>query len=107
MCAYYVLLHKASFCLILQEHLPRGTDHEWIKKTFTEYGKVMYVSLPKYHTTGDIKGFAFVEFETEAEAQKACQVSQSLVSAFFKNNIFICSKDTNMDWITDLYQVLS
>ena len=50
-------------------------DHDWIKKQFSSCGKVAYVSLPKYKTTGDIKGFAFVEFESKEGAEAACAVS--------------------------------
>lgn len=35
----------------------------------------MYVSIPRYKSSGDSKGFAFVEFETQAQAQKAIEVS--------------------------------
>lgn len=55
------------------EYLPNTADHEWVKKLFSVCGKVSYVSLPKYHTTGDLKGFGFVEFETEEAAKRACQ----------------------------------
>lgn len=55
------------------EYLPNSADHEWVKKLFSVCGKVSYVSLPKYQTTGDLKGFGFVEFETEEGAKMACQ----------------------------------
>ena len=48
--------------------------HEWVEKTFSQCGDVAYVSLPRYHTTGDLKGFGFVEFVTEEGADKACKV---------------------------------
>jgi La-related protein 7 len=41
---------------------------------FSAYGKVAYVSLPKYRTSGKIKGFAFVEFDTPEEANKTLEV---------------------------------
>lgn len=41
---------------------------------FTKCGNVVYVSVPRYKTTGHSKGFAFIEFETEEEAQKAIEV---------------------------------
>ena len=31
-------------------------------------------SIPRFKYTGEIKGFAFVEFESEKEAQEALQV---------------------------------
>ena len=43
---------------------------------FSVCGKVVYVSLPKYRTSGDLKGFGFVEFETVEEANKACEVKK-------------------------------
>ncbi|XP_019644772.1 PREDICTED: la-related protein 7-like [Branchiostoma belcheri] len=56
------------------ECLPRAVTHEWIRTTFSVCGKVTYISLPRYQTTGDPKGFAFIEFEKQEEAEKACKM---------------------------------
>ncbi|XP_041363125.1 la-related protein 7-like [Gigantopelta aegis] len=56
------------------ECLPRTATHEWVQKTFSQCGEVAYVSLPRYHTTGDLKGFGFVEFLTDDGADKACEL---------------------------------
>lgn len=58
---------------IYVEKLPPYADHDWVKGIFSKYGKVVYVSLPRYKHTGDIKGFAFVEFENAKDAQEAIQ----------------------------------
>lgn len=55
------------------ECLPHDVDHDWIKKVFSSCGKVVYVSLPRFPTTGIFKGFGFVEFETIEGAQAACK----------------------------------
>ncbi|XP_050390466.1 la-related protein 7 [Patella vulgata] len=56
------------------ECLPRNVDHEWMKRVFSECGVVNYVSLPKFKSTGDTKGFGFIEFETRKAAEKACEL---------------------------------
>lgn len=48
--------------------------HSWIERVFTKCGNVVYVSIPRYKSSGDSKGFAFVEFEKEEEACKAIEV---------------------------------
>lgn len=55
------------------ELLPKNVSHAWIKRVLSKCGNVVYVSVPRYKTTGTPKGFAFVEFETEAEAKKAIE----------------------------------
>ncbi|KAG7273846.1 hypothetical protein CRUP_014539 [Coryphaenoides rupestris] len=45
-----------------------------VERMFAKCGNVVYVSLPRYHSTNDTKGFAFVEFETEEEAQNAIKL---------------------------------
>lgn len=42
---------------------------------FGKCGNVVYVSIPRYKSTGQPKGFAFVEFETKEQAEKAIEVS--------------------------------
>lgn len=56
---------------------------------FGKCGNVVYVSIPRYKSTGDPKGFAFVEFETKEQAEKAIEVSNgaSRLSTFF---LFVC-----------------
>ncbi|CAJ1086349.1 la-related protein 7 isoform X2 [Xyrichtys novacula] len=56
------------------ELLPKDVNHSWIERVFTKCGNVVYVSIPRYKTSGDSKGFAFVEFEKEEEAQKAIEM---------------------------------
>ncbi|XP_072351979.1 la-related protein 7 [Scyliorhinus torazame] len=56
------------------ELLPRNVSHGWIDRVFSKCGNVVYVSIPRYKTTGDPKGFAFVEFETTSGAQKAIEM---------------------------------
>ncbi|XP_070544557.1 LOW QUALITY PROTEIN: la-related protein 7-like [Ptychodera flava] len=56
------------------ECLPKTTTHDWLKSVFSSCGKVTYVSIPRFKSTGDIKGFAFIEFETPSEAEKACKM---------------------------------
>jgi hypothetical protein len=50
----------------------------WIERVFGKCGNVVYVSTPHYKSTGDPKGFAFVEFETKEQAAKAIEVGPVL-----------------------------
>ncbi|XP_064416997.1 la-related protein 7 isoform X2 [Latimeria chalumnae] len=53
------------------ELLPKNVSHSWIERIFGKCGNVVYISIPRYKSTGDPKGFAFVEFETKEQAEKA------------------------------------
>ncbi|XP_066488708.1 la-related protein 7 [Tiliqua scincoides] len=55
------------------ELLPRKVNHSWIERVFGKCGNVVYISIPRYKTTRDPKGFAFVEFETKEQAKKAIE----------------------------------
>ncbi|KGL83721.1 La-related protein 7, partial [Tinamus guttatus] len=55
------------------ELLPKNVNHSWIERVFGKCGNVVYISIPRYKTSGDPKGFAFVEFETKEQADKAIE----------------------------------
>ncbi|KFQ30919.1 La-related protein 7, partial [Merops nubicus] len=55
------------------ELLPKNVNHSWIERVFGKCGNVVYVSIPRYRSSGDPKGFAFVEFETKEQAEKAIE----------------------------------
>ncbi|NIG59364.1 la-related protein 7 [Pontoporia blainvillei] len=59
------------------ELLPKNVNHSWIERVFGKCGNVVYISIPHYKSTGDPKGFAFVEFETKEQAAKAIETKES------------------------------
>lgn len=56
---------------------------------FGKCGNVVYVSIPHYKSTGDPKGFAFVEFETKEQAAKAIEVGPEPKKEKNEQNIII------------------
>lgn len=72
---YAVLTAKADVdeCTLYVERLPLHADHAWLKGVFSRHGQVVYVSLPRYRHNNRIKGFAFVEFATPEDVDRACQ----------------------------------
>ncbi|XP_077445722.1 la-related protein 7 isoform X2 [Stigmatopora argus] len=56
------------------ELLPKDVTHGWIEKVFSKCGSVVYASIPRYKSTQDPKGFAFVEFENPEQASKAIEM---------------------------------
>ncbi|KAM4709724.1 la-related protein 7 isoform 1-T2 [Discoglossus pictus] len=59
---------------VYTELLPKNVTHGWIERVFGKCGTVVYISIPRYKSTGDPKGFAFIEFETQEQAAKAIEV---------------------------------
>ncbi len=52
-------------------NLPFNTTEKDLRSMFSQAGTVVSVSLIKDRDTGRSRGFAFVEFNTQAEAEKA------------------------------------
>lgn len=52
-------------------NLPFSTTEEDLRSMFSQAGNVVSISLIKDRDTGRSRGFAFVEFSTQAEAEKA------------------------------------
>lgn len=60
-------------CTLYVERLPLHADHAWLKGIFSRHGQVLYVSLPRYRHNGRIKGFAFIEFASPEDVNRACR----------------------------------
>ncbi|XP_078735171.1 la-related protein 7 isoform X3 [Lampetra fluviatilis] len=70
------------------ERLPHGVTHEWLSRVFSPCGRVLYVSLPRFRSSGDAKGFAFIEFSTSEEACRAVQMLHHPVNSVSAAGIF-------------------
>lgn len=72
-------------CTIYVEQLKSDATHDLLESVFAEFGNVVYVSIPKYRHNGAVKGFAFVEFDKEQEAQNALNYFESIGSKMPSN----------------------
>lgn len=53
-----------------KESIPLTADHSWIRKIFSPFGKIVYISLPRYSKTKKLKQFGFIEFEQKSSVKK-------------------------------------
>eukprot|EP00124_Ichthyophonus_hoferi_P001937 Ihof_evm10s116 gene=Ihof_evmTU10s116 len=77
---------------IYVENLPPSCDHDLLRDLYSKYGTVTYVSLPRFPNKV-IKGFAFVEFSSQKEAQEAAAAQTTHTSR---------ESDTSSDVTTEL-----
>lgn len=54
-------------------NLPYEVSQDDLKQVFADYGTVKSVRLPTDRETGKVRGFAFVEMETEVEEEAAIE----------------------------------
>jgi RNA recognition motif-containing protein len=67
------------------ESFPKEMTPESMIKVFQRAGVIRHIRLPKL-PDGQLKGFCFIEFATETEANKACEVFNNCVPEEFTNN---------------------
>ncbi|VEN55461.1 unnamed protein product [Callosobruchus maculatus] len=65
-------------CTIYVENIKADATHESLSQIFSEFGKVVYVSIPKYKHNKANKGFAFIEFESESDTQNTLEYFASI-----------------------------
>lgn len=61
-------IYFPSPCKVLSDKIFTFDEQMWCNEF------LLYCSLPKFKHNNQLKGFAFIEFSTAEEAQKACQV---------------------------------
>jgi RNA recognition motif-containing protein len=54
-------------------NLPFAASQEYVSSVFSDYGTVKSVQIPIDRETGRVRGFAFVEMETDAEEMAAIE----------------------------------
>lgn len=66
-----------TLCTIYVENIKADATHETLSQIFSDFGKIAYISIPKYaHKVN--KGFAFIEYETPEEANQALAFFNSI-----------------------------
>ncbi|CAH2076121.1 unnamed protein product, partial [Iphiclides podalirius] len=65
-----MLPYDADARTVYVESIPVKATQEWLERVFSDYGRVAYISLPKFKNSQKLKGFGFIEFEKPQEAQK-------------------------------------
>lgn len=63
---------------IYVENLPHDVTHDWLKRLFSPYGPVLFISIPKFKDKR-VKGFAFIEFSSETAVRDACRAFRAQV----------------------------
>ncbi|XP_038214925.1 la-related protein 7 [Zerene cesonia] len=62
--------YDADLRTVYVESIPVTASRDWLERVFSDYGKVAYISLPKFKNSNKIKGFGFIEFARPQDAQK-------------------------------------
>ncbi|XP_068318995.1 U11/U12 small nuclear ribonucleoprotein 35 kDa protein-like [Pyrus communis] len=64
------------YCTLFVGHLSHLTTERTLRKAMSKYGRVKSLRLVRHIVTGASRGYAFVEYETEGEMQRAYKVLQ-------------------------------
>ncbi|KAL4171187.1 hypothetical protein KRP22_009285 [Phytophthora ramorum] len=63
--------HEADARTIYVDSFDTADDHDSLRRTFSKFGKVNLVSLPRFPQSKKFKGFGFVEFSEQSTADEA------------------------------------
>lgn len=65
------VIGEDPYCTVFVGHLSQLTTEDTLRKAMSKYGKVKNLRLVRHIVTGASQGYAFVEFESEREMQRA------------------------------------
>jgi La-related protein 7 len=57
-------------CTVYVEQIPLNSTHDSLRTIFSKYGKVNYISLPRYKKSRQLKHFCFIEFDDASSIAK-------------------------------------
>ncbi|KAF6777635.1 hypothetical protein AHF37_03009 [Paragonimus kellicotti] len=64
-------MRTPSESVVYEHENSRWEMMDWLREIFSEFGEVLYINLPHYHSSGIFRGFAFVEFSSSKDAKAA------------------------------------
>ncbi|KAL4561041.1 hypothetical protein LXL04_033202 [Taraxacum kok-saghyz] len=65
------VIGEDPYCTVFVGHLSHLTTEDTLRKAMSKYGTVKNLRLVRHIVTGASRGYAFVEYETEREMQRA------------------------------------
>ena len=76
-------------------NLPFGVTEETLQAEFSKYGKVDELLLIKDRFTGHIKGFGFITFSSQQEAQSSLDMNGKMLEGRPLKVTMVREKDTS------------
>ncbi|KAF8568459.1 hypothetical protein P879_00840 [Paragonimus westermani] len=64
-------IQTTSESVVCKHENSRWEMMDWLREVFSEFGEVLYINLPHYHSSGVFRGFAFIEFSNSKDAKTA------------------------------------
>ena len=78
--------------MVYIENIPLDISHETLNQIFSNFGKVIHISIPKIAKLKKPKGFAFITFENSSEANQAIILGNNSIP-----KEFISVKNSSLD----------
>ncbi len=91
---------KVKNHILYVSHLPWGTDESFVKKYFEQFGTINRYYLPRSKNTGRIKGYCFIEFDSNEACKIAAQTMNNyiLFEKILKCQVIEDSSRFNGNW---------
>ncbi|KAL8571345.1 hypothetical protein ACOMHN_064478 [Nucella lapillus] len=78
----YLTQEETDARTVYVEGFHKFISRDWLEDVFCRCGAVTYISLPRFKATREIKGYAFVEFESPEQADKAVKLLNCIPDEF-------------------------
>jgi len=69
------ILDELSYYKVYVTNIPYDTNKTELTDFFNQFGEVVSVKIPRHHQTKSIRGFAYIEYNTLQDAEKAARSS--------------------------------
>jgi ATP-dependent DNA helicase RecG len=71
-------IDPSEYSKVYVSNIPFNISEDELMECFSQFGEVESVKIPRHFQTGNSRGFAFIEFDKQSEAEKAIQHSSKI-----------------------------